>query len=71
MANELLREEIKKKGIKYNSIAKALDITPVAFNRKMNGITKFYVNEAVTILHILGLPSSEIAIFFDQKGERK
>lgn len=65
MKSELLRKEIDKKGIKLKSIADRLSITPVGLKNKMNGKSRFYVDEAYTILEILGKEKNDIQIFFD------
>ena len=69
MAHELLKSEIQKKGLKYKYIAEILGITGVALNKKMNGVSRFYVSEAITICNLLGLPVEDISKFFTQKVE--
>lgn len=63
-----VKTAIKKSGIKLKVLAEALDITPVSLNRKINGESKFYVDEALTIMKLTGI--DDVHLFY-QKGATK
>lgn len=62
--SNVLTENIKKKGIKQKAIAEKLNISTTSLNNKLSGKTKFYVDEALTLLDILDISYSEVKDFF-------
>lgn len=69
MKNEILCEAIKESGLKKGAIAYKLGITTNSLNNKLNGISDFYVDEAIKLMGMLGKPYSDIYYFFESKGE--
>lgn len=68
----LLRETIKKSGLKYRYIAQTMGITPYGLSKKINGETEFKASEIVVLTDVLGLNDTQRDnIFFDQKSELK
>ena len=60
-----LKDVYKSQGQRQEDIANALGITLAAFNRKINGLRKFKVDEAATLVKILHLkPKETMEIFF-------
>ena len=61
-----LKGVLTEKGKTYEDCAKALGISAVAFNSKMNGRTRFYVPELLELLEFLELTRDEkVRIFLD------
>ena len=63
---ELLREFIERSGISLTNIAKALNITYVSLNNKLQGKYKFTLEEALQLKKILNLTQSEWNAVFDE-----
>ena len=56
-----LKGKLKEKHLTYRDIAHLLDISEVAVANKINGVSDFYVGEAIKILRYLNLNAN---IFF-------
>ena len=56
-----LKGKLKENRLTYRDIAHLLDISEVAVANKINGVSDFYVGEAIKILRFLNLNSN---IFF-------
>lgn len=52
---DMLRELIKKKGLKYIFIAKRLGITPYCLQQKINNKREFKTSEVQEMCNILGI----------------
>lgn len=62
-----LKAKIAGNGFTQQMVAKAMNISFVAFNAKLNGKRGFTVNEAVNLSIILRMTNEEILeIFFDK-----
>lgn len=59
-----LIEAIRNKGIKKAFLAEKLGITGTSLDNKLAGRTRFYVDEALEVMAILGLCKEEIAFYF-------
>lgn len=59
MQHAKLRGLITEKGIKQNALAKAFGISVQALNKKLNGITKTTVDDAVKFCNILEITDNE------------
>ncbi len=55
-------------GVKVKDAAKHLGISHRAYIRKENGETRFYVDEAVRLAHLFGVPEE---IFFEAACRQK
>lgn len=64
-----IRAMIKERGLKLESVAKALQITNNTLNRKLNGEVEFRLCEAKTLAALLD--TSVDALFFDNLGDQK
>lgn len=65
MNTELLEEKIKKSGLKYEFIAKELNITEAGLRKKRARISEFKASEVRILKKILNLSSEDIEkIFF-------
>lgn len=67
MKNVELCVAIKESGLKKGAIAQRLGISTASLNNKLNGVSEFYFDEALTIMRMLGKPEHEIIYFFDRK----
>lgn len=65
-----LKEAVSNSGVKLKFIASSLNITPVALNSKLEGKTRFYVDEAFKIIELCGLDKKDIALFLSRKGNQ-
>lgn len=66
MRRERLKGKLVEKKRTYAQCAKLLGISTTTFNCKVNGKTKFYIEEANMLSEDLGLTNEEkIDIFFD------
>lgn len=54
-----LKGKLVEKGLTYKDCASAIGISVTSFNNKMNGISKFYIEEVVILSNILALTSEE------------
>lgn len=63
-----IKTAIKKSGIKLKVLAEALEITPVSLNRKINGESKFYVDEALMIMKLTGI--DDVHLFYRKEVTR-
>ncbi len=62
---KMLRDIIKRKGVKYCHIANELGITPYSLQKKIDGITDFKGQEIAKISKLLQLNTEEMnGIFF-------
>lgn len=59
MKYDMLKGKIVEKKKNYKECAKALNISKTSFSCKINGITKFYVDEAVALSDFLELNLDE------------
>lgn len=69
MVNSKLIDEIAKSGLKKRVIAEKLGISDCSLRNKLSGKSDFYVEEALKLLHMLGLSDCDFRIFFTRKVE--
>ncbi len=70
--SELLKECIKKSGLKYYFIAQKLGISRYALQMKMDNETEFKISEALALAEILNMSEKMmLKIFFGQELELK
>lgn len=61
-----LKGKLKEKRLSYNKVAEILGVSTTTVNSKMNGETRFYLEEIRTLSDYLGLTDEEkVKIFFD------
>lgn len=67
-----LRAKIAERGIKYNDIAKQMNITPQALNRKMKGQIRFLLEDAIELCRILNIddPIERNEIFLSDSSHK-
>lgn len=63
---ELLKKFINRSGMSLTNVAKALNITYMALNNKLQGKYKFTLEEALQLKKILNLTQSEWNAVFDE-----
>lgn len=51
-----VKDQIGKRGIKQNFVAERIGLSPQAFSRKLNGGTKFTINEISKLMKLLDIP---------------
>lgn len=73
MANtEMIRDYIRASGYKLQYVARAMQISPNALGRKLQGYTQFKVNEAERLSAVLGLSMYERDLcFFEEQNRRE
>ena len=54
-----LKGKLVEKGLTYKDCATAIGISVTSFSKKMNGTSKFYVEEAICLSKILSLTTEE------------
>lgn len=66
---EMLRDVIKKSGLKLEFIAKKLGITRFSLSKKIENVTEFKTSEVQKMCDVLRItdPQDKEAIFFAQK----
>lgn len=61
-----LKGKLKEKRLSYNKVAEILGVSTTTVSSKMNGETRFYLEEIRVLSDYLGLTDEEkIKIFFD------
>jgi plasmid maintenance system antidote protein VapI len=71
MKSDRLKGKIRERHMSYSKCAKALNISTATFNSKINGNTKFYVEEANTLGTLLDMTEVEVFEVFFSVEERK
>jgi len=63
---KILRELIKKSGLKQKHIANNLDISRYSFQKKIDNITEFKASEILILCEVLNIKDSNLkeSIFF-------
>lgn len=72
LSGDRLKGKIREKRLSYLKCAQALNISVATFNSKINGNTKFYVEEANTLGTLLSMTDAEIfEIFFLNENDTR
>jgi len=66
-----LRAERVAKGLTQAQMASAIGISTNSYWRKENGQRSLGVDEFVKILQVLGYSQDKLAMFFDQKNDKR
>ena len=69
--SELIESVIADSGLKKQSIADYMGLTPYGLQRKINGLSEFKASEIVKFCECLKITNLKIreAIFFTKKGD--
>lgn len=59
-----LKGKIRERGSSYRECAKVIDISETGFANKINGRSKFYIDELETLGNFLGMTDDEKADIF-------
>lgn len=66
--SKLLREYIKRAGLKLQFVAEQLGLSRFALQMKIDNESEFKVSEALALAELLGMSEEEMGrIFFNQK----